>query len=133
MRFGSLTGCCVLLLAACASSPEQEPVPAQAQPADSVAVAAAAAKTGDVAVGSGSMQVRASAPITGKARPGYKLRQRNGETVYCRSETPTGSRMPVENCYTAAQLERLDDQAEVLKDSLDKHRAKCAGPNCGGS
>jgi hypothetical protein len=126
----------MLLLAACAGT--REPAPAQATPSLPETTAPATSATeasaaGDVLVGSGSMQVRAPAPTTAKARPGYKLRQRNGEAVYCRSETPTGSRMAVETCYTATQLERLDDQAEIFKDAMDKHRAKCAGPNCSGS
>jgi hypothetical protein len=130
MRLAILTGCCVLLLGACASAPAPEAPPTPAAPAPT-APADGVTKAGDVQTGSGSMQVRAQAPTTGKARPGYRLRTRNGETVYCRSETPTGSRMAVETCYTAAQLETIDQQTETFKDTVEQTRARCAGPTCG--
>jgi hypothetical protein len=134
MRSALFAGCCALLLAGCASTSTHEPAaePSAAAQAPATATDTAAGPAKDVVVGSGSMQVRADAPAVGKTRSGYRLRQRNGESIYCRTETPTGSRMPVETCYTAAQIDLMDAQAETAKDAINKTRTPCAGPTCGG-
>jgi hypothetical protein len=136
MRVTPLVVCCAVLLAGCASTSatKQAAVSSAGTPVTAPATASTtqAAAGQEVVVGSGSMQVRADAPAVGKTRSGYRLRQREGQAYYCRTETPTGSRMPVETCYTAAQLEVMDAQAETAKDSLSKARTPCAGPTCGG-
>jgi hypothetical protein len=129
-------------LAACAGTPapKQEAtvatagVPARGAsgPAqDAAGVQADPSPAGGVAAGTGSMQVHADEPTVAKARPGYRARTRNGETVYCRVETPTGSRMPIENCYTGAQLDSIAADTEAVKDSINHTRARCVGPSCG--
>jgi len=134
MRSALFAGCCALLLAGCASTSTHEPATAAsaASPVPATATGTSTVPAKDVVVGSGSMQVRADAPAVGKTRSGYRLRQRNGESFYCRTETPTGSRMPVETCYTAAQIEQMDAQAATAKDAINKTRTPCAGPTCGG-
>jgi hypothetical protein len=104
---------------------------ASAGPAASTGqTAAASAPQGEVAAGTGSLQVRADAPAAPATRPGFRTRTRNGETVWCHKETPTGSRMSVETCYTAAQLAQMDAAAESVKDTFDKVRTPCTGRNC---
>jgi hypothetical protein len=133
------------LLAACSSTPAPNaPAPsastlptaatASADPAaKAVGPATAAAPQGTVATGSGSMQVSAAEPTVAKTRPGFRARTSNGETVWCRRETPTGSRMTVESCYTAAQLDQIQIDTAIMKDSIHKTRTPCAGPGCNGS
>ena len=79
--------------------------------------ATAAYAQSEVASGTGSLQVRAEPSTTAESRPGFRTRTCRGETVCCRSETPTGSRMPVENCYTAAQLDQMETAAANMKDA----------------
>ena len=131
-------------LAACAGTPEPKKdmtvaaagvPPGNATPSTSPGAAApaqagASTAPGGVATGTGSMQVRADEPTVAKSRPGYRARTRGRETVWCRTETPTGSRMPVENCYTGAQLDAMTMDAETIKDSINHTRSQCAGPSC---
>jgi hypothetical protein len=124
-----------LVLAACAGAPEPKDttVAAASVPAASgsaMSAPAVAETASGVASGSGSMQVRTDEPTVAKSRPGYRARQRGGETVWCRTETPTGSRMPVENCYSAAQLDAIDADAETMKDSINSTRQRCSGASC---
>ena len=125
------------LLAACSSAPETKesapvvaPVATNAPAARTAQPATMAATQGAAATGSGSMQVGADQPSVTLARPGFRARTRNGATVWCRSETPTGSRMPVESCYTAAQLDQIQSDTAAIKDSINNTRTPCAGPGC---
>ena len=136
----------VTLLAACSSTPAPHesagaaPVPAAARTAPTASAgtaanttSAAAAPQTAVAAGDGSMQVHADQPATATSRPGFRTRTRKGETVFCRNETPTGSRLSVESCYTATELDQMAIAAESLKDTLNKTRSPCTGPGCNGS
>jgi hypothetical protein len=49
---------------------------------------------------------------------GYKPRVRNGETIWCRQETATGSRLAQqERCGTPEEIERSVQEA---KDTMEK-------------
>jgi hypothetical protein len=113
-------------LASCAGTPHADPpIGTAAPPPTSVAAAAsqpAVAETTQVATDPDPVTVA-------KSRPGYRLRNRDGTPVWCRKETPTGSRMPVETCYTAAQIEQIEAEAEDIKDTIGKERALC-GASC---
>jgi hypothetical protein len=86
-----------------------------------------------VAAGAGSLQVHADQPATATSRPGFRTRTRKGETVFCRNETPTGSRLSVENCYSAIELDQMETAAASMKDSINKTRTPCTGQACNGS
>ena len=134
------------LVAACSSTPAPHetagaaPVPAATSTAPTASAGtaanttrAAAAPQTEVAAGAGSLQVHADQPATATSRPGFRTRTRKGETVFCRTETPTGSRLPVETCYNANELDQLETAAESMKDSINKTRTPCTGPACSGS
>ena len=130
------------LLAACSSTPAPSANPPSASPLPATATAGAAKAVGPatvgapqsgVAAGSGSLQVHAEPSATAESRPGFRTRTRKGETVFCRSETPTGSRMSVENCYTATQLDQMETAAASMKDSINKTRTPCTGQACNGT
>jgi len=134
------------LVAACSSTPAPHepagaaPVPAATSTAPTASAGttanttrSAAAPQTEVAAGAGSMQVHADQPATATSRPGFRTRTRKGETVFCRTETPTGSRLPVETCYNANELDQLETAAESMKDSINKTRTPCTGPACSGS
>jgi hypothetical protein len=61
-------------------------------------------------------------PAVAKAKAGYTLSRQNGETVYCRREVPTGSRRPVTNCYTPAQLEEIESRTKETQDAMERQR-----------
>jgi len=46
---------------------------------------------------------------------GYKAIQKEGKTVYCRSEKVVGSTIPTMQCYTEAQLRNAVEAAEATK------------------
>ena len=130
------------LLAACSSTPAPSASAPSASPLPATATAGAAKAVGPatvgapqsgVAAGSGSLQVHAEPAATAESRPGFRTRTRKGETVFCRSETPTGSRMSVENCYTATQLDQMETAAASMKDSINKTRTPCTGQACNGT
>ena len=79
-----------------ASTPPAAGTACRSRPAKPSSPAAAAATQSDVAAGTGSMQVHAEPAGDGQVAPRFRTRTRKGETVFCRSETPTGSRMSVE-------------------------------------
>jgi len=134
------------LVAACSSTPAPHepagaaPVPAATSTAPTASAGttanttrSAAAPQTEVAAGAGSMQVHADQPATATSRPGFRTRTRKGETVFCRNETPTGSRLSVENCYSAIELDQMETAAASMKDSINKTRTPCTGQACNGS
>ena len=59
----------------------------------------------------------AAAPVT-RVPAGYKSKQINGETNFCRKSTPLGSRFATEVCMTVAQYEESVRQADGLRVEL---------------
>jgi hypothetical protein len=120
-----ITIACVVfaLLTACATGPAGKEAASNpsAAPAAGV-VATAAAKPVVEPVGSAEPVAYADKPAVAKAKPGYSLSKRNGETVYCRREVPTGSRRPVENCYTLEQLEAIEAATKETQNALERQR-----------
>jgi hypothetical protein len=106
------------LLTACAGSgSERGPVPPPGP-----TLPASAAKPPVEPTGSATPASDIGTPATAKAKPGYSLKQRNGVAVYCRREVPTGSRRPVENCYTPEQLEQIEAATDEARNSLSRQR-----------
>ena len=63
---------------------------------------------------------------------GFKERFRKGEIVYCRKETPLGTRFPQTLCLTEAELvDKLKNEA-ALQQELGKAGA-CIGEKCTGN
>ncbi len=122
----------LVLLTACASAPTEPAAKAPtASPAATVAAApaaphaTAAGATATVPVAASAAQVAAAdaaQPAVAKAKPGYTLSKQNGAVVYCRRETPTGSRRPVQTCYTPDQLEAIEQATREAQDSMDRQR-----------
>ena len=91
------------------------PAAAAATPAARVAPSAQTAKPADTAATKPSDgQETAVAHVP----PGYKAKEIDGETVYCRKSTPLGSRFPTQVCMTVAQYEESVRQADGLRQEL---------------
>jgi len=119
----------LVLLTACASAPTEPAAKAPtAPPAATVAAApaaphaSAAGATATVPVAASVAAADAEQPAVAKAKPGYTLTKQNGAVVYCRRETPTGSRRPVQTCYTPDQLEAIEQATREAQDSMDRQR-----------
>lgn len=120
MKILVLTSAC-LLLCACATEP-QAPV---APPATAVPVVAA----GGVPVVVDADQQA----ILAKARGlGYFPRQQNGTTVYCKRETPLGSRLPETTCVSADAIADAVRRAAETQQELTRARACSGGTACAG-
>jgi hypothetical protein len=108
----------VLLLGACAGSPEK-PAPAAAVPPP-----AAAAQNPGVAYDS------RLAESNKRAREmGYHMETRHGEQFYCRSTAPIGSRLEQKECLTAesmAQAVQMADESQAAQ----RQGQLCQGGGC---
>ena len=111
MRFPVLGGAAVLaMLATCAAWALDQP-PAVEEP-----TAAAESSTEEF-----------------RAPAGFKTRKRGETTVYCNSETPTGSRFPVERCYTRTQLAEVERRRRAVQEDVARSQRACStGTACGG-
>lgn len=123
MRFLSLALFCV---AGCAVQPASPPASPATAPTSPVAAASQPQPTS--AVSSESIQQRAA--INAALKAGYSLRLRQGEQVYCREETPIGTRFRNLHCYTVAELaDALRDQ-DTLHDLLARPLVCSGGSIC---
>jgi hypothetical protein len=134
-----------LTLGACATPPTGNPatalaahsgVAASAPAAASASAAAVAAApgtdTGDPAAAAKSFGERDQ--LLKRARSsGYKTRQKNGETVYCREETPVGTHFPLTNCLTEEQTLTAMRNAIQTQDFMRNAPGRCAGASCLGN
>ena len=82
-------------------------------PAIPAAEAAPATQATDAAVAKPAEAARVT-----RVPAGYKSKQINGETNFCRKSTPLGSRFPTEVCMTVAQYEESVRQADGLRVEL---------------
>jgi len=107
----------IALTAACASQPVTPTAPATvaARPA-----AAAADTTGKVGA-------KDNVPS------GFKVKTRDGETVYCKKVAQTGTRFETETCMTAAEAAELERKAESDRAQFRKNSTICGTGGCGGS
>ena len=121
----------LVLLSACASAPTEQAAPAPTAAPVATVAAAPAAHTTSAAGATSAAPVAATAvqaaagtdePAVAKAKAGYTLSKLNGEVVYCRRETPTGSRRPIQTCYTPAQLEAIEQATRETQDAMDRQR-----------
>lgn len=58
------------------------------------------------------------AATAAKTAPGYRVVVRNGQTLYCTKEMPTGSRMIEETCLTQAQMDAARDNARNFTEGV---------------
>ena len=118
MRFATWITMSTTLLAACAAAPTAPSAPAAAAKAPvaaAPAVAAAAAEAAPAAAKPTPDEVLEAA-----RHAGYKARTVKGQRVYCRDETPVGTRFPQSVCLSEADLAT---RAEINQGVKDRMRA----------
>jgi hypothetical protein len=123
MRIHALLG--ALLLTGCAANPQAPQAPVA--PATPV-VQAAAPKAAPSVLPAG-----VSAELYSQAKQqGYRAKTVKGQTIFCRNEAPTGSRIVKEACVSVDQLENSVRQAEVLREQMLRGQS-CGKASCGGN
>jgi len=65
---------------------------------------------------------------------GFHKRVHKGKTVYCKSETPVGTRFSQQYCFTEEELERIEANRRNVQREIDRARRGCiaGGDYCGG-
>ncbi len=117
------------------------PTPAAAPPAASLETNAAPATP--AATETAAAAPTATAPVAAaqtqaavqefKPPKGYKQKTREGRTVYCRNETPVGTRFPTEYCFTQVDLERIEKSKRSMQQDVSMRQRMCTtGAACGG-
>lgn len=104
-------------VAGCASSPA---TPTGSAAAPAVAPAAVSSK-------SGATTTSTAQPSTTIASryPGYKVKQKNGQTYYCKKIAQIGSRFEDETCLTQAEMKTLMEQADSDRSMLRRSQNTC--------
>lgn len=120
----------VTALAGCASEPAKQAsdppaAAATVAPVASVAPPVAAAQAEKADLGS-------SADREFQPPAGYQKKAKGSKTVYCRSDTPVGTRFAKEYCYTQEELERMNESRANIRQEIDRARRTCAGAACSG-
>jgi hypothetical protein len=68
---------------------------------------------------------------TAAAYPGYKMKQHNGRTLYCKKLGQTGTRFQDEICMTEFELETFMREAERDREQLRRAQSNCGMAGCG--
>jgi hypothetical protein len=119
----------VLLAAGCASQPQD--TTATAPPA--VPAATATQAPAGAAPVAAPQEGAAAKTAAVKVYPGYKAKQKNGTTMYCKKVARIGSNFTDEMCLTAADMDALNDRAEEDREAFRRNQTICGTGGCGGS
>jgi hypothetical protein len=66
--------------------------------------------------------------------PGFRTKTRGERTVYCRSDTVSGSRFAKEQCFTEEQLKQKAADNEAARQEVERSLRVCStAANCGTS
>lgn len=125
-------------IAACSSQPHQD------SPVAPAAATQRSAPAGEPAEAAATLAAQEAAPAIApvakeseekfRVPAGYKAKSKGGETVYCRSQTPVGTRFPTEYCFTQAQLERMEKSKQTMQEDHSMRTRMCTtGAACGGT
>ena len=112
MRRAIWTTIPTILMTACAASPPASAPPSAAAKASAVVVAPSADSAAPAAKPTPD-QLRAAA-----RHAGYQPRKVNGQELYCRDETPVGTRFPHSVCLDEADLATRSEINQAVKDSM---------------
>ena len=114
-------------IAACATQPRPPAVAAPADPSPKVASSGAAAASAPVGTTTGAAAAVADHPADDPTvvnqkyvKRGYNPVHRNGEILYCKSETLTGTHFKNTVCLSAAQLQVADRNNQEAIDQMGK-------------
>ncbi len=67
-----------------------------------------------------------------KIPPGFRTKTRGEKTVYCRSDTVSGSRFAKEQCFTEEQLKQKAAENEAARQEVERSLRVCSNAaTCG--
>lgn len=110
----------VASLCGCAAGPS----PSGAADAQAREASAALAASSKVSIADEAQAVMAEEEEF-RTPSGYKKKKRGDTTVYCRYETPIGTRFANEYCFTRAQLERVLKSQQGMQDDVAMRQRMC--------
>jgi len=61
-----------------------------------------------------------------KIPPGFRTKTRSEKTVYCRSDTVSGSRFAKEQCYSEEQLRQKAAENEAARQEMERSLRACS-------
>lgn len=131
----------VVAVTACASEPSREaaqvsppavPAPVSAPATANVPAPVSAPEPASVPATGAATSATSGAAGGFVAPAGYQKKTRGSKTLYCKSDTPVGTRFAKEYCYTQADLERMDASRTNTVQEIDRARRTCTGGGCGG-
>jgi len=95
--------------------------------ADEPAVTAAPAQAAPAAPEKAADPAATTAATDGKYNPppGFKTKTRKGETVYCRSRAPLGTRIKSEECFTEAEIKEVERAMQMSTDDIQQKGRMC--------
>lgn len=67
-------------------------------------------------------------PFEERLPPGFKVKKRGKFTLYCKRETPLGTRFKSETCYDEANMRAYMLALEENKSDVDRIRNICSNP-----
>jgi hypothetical protein len=118
-----------IALAGCASEPAKQAAEPRSAPAAPAARPVAPAVAKDPVA---KVDPEASDDQGFVAPAGYQKKTKGSTTVYCRSDTPVGTRFATQYCYTQAELKRMEESRANVRQEVDRARRTCTGSGCGG-
>ena len=65
-----------------------------------------------------------------KPPAGYSTKKKGDQTLYCRKETPIGTRFASEYCFTQEQLQRIGKSSQSMRDDVARRQKTCSGASC---
>ena len=86
--------------------------------------AAAAAKQEPASTA--ASEQKAEIPFAERLPPGFKVKQRGKYTLYCKTDTPLGTRFKHETCYDEDQMRAYLLALEENKVDIDRIRNTCS-------
>jgi hypothetical protein len=71
-------------------------------------------------------------PLADRLPPGFKVKKRGKFTLYCKTETPLGTRFKSEQCLNDVQMRDYLIALQENKSDVDRMRQICSNPcTCG--
>jgi hypothetical protein len=67
-------------------------------------------------------------PIEERLPPGFKVKKRGKFTLFCKTDTPLGTRFKSETCYDEANMRAYMLALEENKSDVDRIRNICSNP-----
>lgn len=95
--------------------------------ADESAAAAAPAPAAEPAAEKAAAPAATTATATEKYNPppGFKTKTRKGETVYCRSRAPLGTRIKSEECFSEAEIKEVERAMATATEDIQQRGRMC--------